>query len=278
MRILEHLDKDNLMLVNIIYHGPKKQTDYNDYLDIIYKDLKTGEKKLETIESPKIEIYFAKPEARNFDYNRTFIELENAEIHVCNYKDVPFYIAKQAGSEYVNYINNAIKTGNRSKIKNIHKYKYVFGSDYDIENWYKIQWFLNNHNDKEKPITKQFLDIEVDSIDIEGFPREGECPINAVTIVDEDSMTSFTFLLRNDKNPQIKEFEDTIDEFIQELHDAFDETYGYIDYRFYMYDDERDLIKDVFKLINTLKRDFILIWNMSRVDAPYSSDTIRKSL
>ena len=46
MRILEHLDKDNLMLVNIIYHNPKKQTDYIDYLDIIYKDLKTGEKKL----------------------------------------------------------------------------------------------------------------------------------------------------------------------------------------------------------------------------------------
>ena len=91
-------------------------------------------------------------------------------------------------------------------------------------------------------------------------------------------MTSFTFLLRNEKNPQIQEFEDTIDDFIQELHEAFDDTYGYIDYRFYMYDDERDLIKDVFKLINTLKRDFILIWNMSRVDAPYSSDTIRKSL
>ncbi|WP_216369620.1 hypothetical protein, partial [Brevibacillus sp. MCWH] len=127
-----------------------------------------------------------------------------------------------------------------------------------IENWYKIQWFLNNHNDKEKPLTKMFLDIEVDSIDIEGFPSYGDCPINAVTIVDEESMTSFTFLLRNEKNPQIKQFENNVDSVVQELNDMFEESYGKIEYRFYMYDDERDMLVDVFKLINTLKRDFLL--------------------
>lgn len=268
MKILDHLDSENIMLVNLIYHSPKKDYDYKDYLDIIYKDLRTGEKKLHTIEEPEIEIYFAKEEARDYDYNKSFIEFKDVEMHRCKYKDLPFYIAKVAGQEYVNYIKNAIQTNNSSKIKNIHKYKYVFGSDYDIENWYKIQWFLNNHNDKEKPLTKMFLDIEVDSIDIEGFPSDGDCPINAVTIVDEESMTSFTFLLRNERNTQIKQFENNVDEVVQEMNDMFEESYGKIEYRFYMYDDERDMLVDVFKLINTLKRDFLLVWNMS-FDIPY---------
>jgi len=268
VRILPHLDKENLMLVNTIYHRPNKGTGYKDFLDIIYKDLRTGEKHLETIESPEMEFYFAKENAINNKYNRTFIEIENAEMHKYTFRNLPYYIADQAGPNYVQFINKMKQSKNFRAISNIHKYKNVFGSDYDIDNWYRIQWFLHNHNDKEKPITKQYLDIEVDSIGIEGFPKDGECPINAVTIVDEEDMVSYTFLLRNPNNPQIQEFEDTIDEFIEELHEAFDETYGTLEYRFYMYDDEPDLIRDMFKLINTLKRDFIMIWNMA-FDIPY---------
>ncbi len=77
-------------------------------------------------------------------------------------------------------------------------------------------------------------------------------------------MSCHTFLLRNDKNPQISEFEENIDEFIEDLHELFDETYGRLDYRIYMYDEENEigLIRDLFKLINTLKRDFLMVWNM----------------
>jgi hypothetical protein len=275
MRLLEHLDKENIMLVNLIYHRGSRDTDYNDYMDIIYKDLRDGSKHLETIEKPEMEIYFAKEGMEETKYNRTFLELENTVMHTVPFKDIPFYIARQAGDNYQQYVQDAIKSRNRDKIRNIHKYKNVFGSDYDIENWYKIQWFLHNHNDKDKPITKQYLDIEVDTIDIDGFPKDGECPINAVTIVDEEDMVSYTFLLRNDKNPLIAEFEKEIEEFIETLHEAFDETYGELEYKFYMYDDERDLIKDTFKLIHTLKRDFLMIWNMG-FDIPYTIARIKE--
>ena len=264
MKFLPHRNKENTMLLDVIHHKESKDTDWNDYLDIVYKDLDTGEKFVETIESPTMEIYFVKPEFQNFDYNKSFMELDQCDMHTAKYKDIPFYIAKQGGPELQAYIKKCMETGNRSMIKNMHKYKYVFGSDYDIENWVRIQWLLHNHNDRPKPVTKQYADIEVDTIDIEGFPREGECPINAVTIVDEEDMMSFTFLLRNPNNPQIEEFEKTVDEFVDELHEAFDETYGTLDYRIYMYDDECELIKDMFKLINTMKRDFIMIWNMGR--------------
>lgn len=269
MKILPELNSNNIMLVNFIYHYGRKENSYNDYLDIVYKDLKTGEKHVETIENPEMEIYFAKEEVRDYDYNKSFMPLEDCVMHTCKYKDIPFYIAKQAGDEYVKYLMNAIHSGNRYAMKNIHKYKYVFGSDYEIENWYRIQWLLNNDNDKEKPITKQYLDIEVDTIDIPGFPRDGECPINIITIVDETTKSVYSFILRNDKNPLIKEFENQIDSIVDEMHESFDDVYGELKYLIYMYDDERNLIIDAFKLINTIKPDFTLIWNGFGFDIPY---------
>lgn len=262
MKFLPHRKKENTMLLNVIHHRETKMTDYKDYLDIIYKDLDTGEKFVDTIECPKMEIYFAKEEYRNYDHNQSFFELDHCDMHTVEYKSIPFHIAKQMGPEAQAYIKQCMDTKNRGLIKNMHKQPFVFGSDYDIENWYRIQWLIHNHNDREKPITKAYGDIEVDSIDVPGFPRNGECPINAVTIVDETDMMCHTFLLRNPNNPQIEEFEENIDEFIQDLHDAFDETYGVLQYRIYMYDDELKMIRDVFKLVNTLKRDFLLFWNM----------------
>lgn len=257
------INKDDIMLINIIYHNGKKDNNYCDSLDVIYKDLNTGEKYLHTIEEPKMEIFFTKEEFRDYEYNKSFLELSKTEMHTCKYKDLPFYIAKVAGPSYQNYIKRKIQEKDRQALRNIHKYVNVFGSDYDIENWYRIQWFLNYNNERPKPVTKTFLDIEVNTSKIGGFPRNGECPIDAVTLIDKETKSSFTFLLEMDDNPQIQEFKETVDDFIQDLHDTFDDTYGEYNFNIFMYKDERDLLIQLFKLINTLKRDFLLIWNIA---------------
>ena len=276
MKYLPHRRPENTMLIDVHYHRPSRETDWKDSLDIIYKDTDTQEKFIETIKCPEVEIYFTKEEFQNYNFNKSFLPLEEAEVHTVPYKDLEFYIAKQAGPEYLSHIKGLAKT-NRGAMKNIHKYRNVFGSDYDIENMVRIQWLLHNDSDTPKPITKQYLDIEVDSIDIAGFPKPGEVPINACTIIDQNTMQSFTFLLRNVKNPLIQEFEDNISEFIEELHEDFDETYGKLKYNFYMYDEDKeiDLIIDMFKLINTLKADFLLIWNAG-FDIPYIIQRIRE--
>ena len=43
------INKDNIMLLDILYHPPKKENDRVDALDIIYKDINTGVKHLKTI-------------------------------------------------------------------------------------------------------------------------------------------------------------------------------------------------------------------------------------
>ena len=268
MNFLGKIKSNNIMFLETIYHYPNKERKYKDSLDIIYKDLTTGEKHILTIDEPEMEIYFTKEEFKNFQHNKSFSPLNETECHRAKYKDLPFYIAKQAGEEYLTYIKQKIETRNRYAINNLHKYRYVFGSDYNIENWYRIQWLLNYHNDKPKPITKTYLDIEVDSIEVVGFPKDGECPINAITLIDETTNTCFTFLLENKNNPQIEEFKKDIDNFIEELHNTFDESYGKLNYNIYMYEDESELLIDTFKLINTLKRDFLMIWNIG-FDVPY---------
>ena len=172
------------------------------------------------------------------------------------------------------YVKWCRETGNYYSMNKLHHTPCVLGSDFPYENQFRIEWLLHYaQKDLDMTITKQYLDIEVDSIEVRGMPEEGNCPINAITIVDQEMMTSFTFLLRNDKNPQIAEFEANINSFIAECHNAFDASYGKLDYKIFMFDDELELIRQTFRLINTLKRDFLLIWNLS-FDIPYIIDRL----
>ena len=271
------IDTDDIILINIIYHKPRKSTEWIDYLDVIYKEISTGERRCLVIKEPEMEIYIVDEQYRDYTYNKDFIELEKCFIKRVKCKNLEMEIAKEAGDNYVRMIKECRQTRNTAAIKNVHKWRYVFGSDIDPETYFRIQYALEyESDDKPKHVTKQYADIEVDGIDIVGFPRDGSCPINAITLVDQESMQCFTFLLRNDKNPQIEEFEKNIDSFVKSLHDDFDESYGEFSYNIYMYDEsnEMDLITDFFKLVNTLKRDFLMFWNQS-FDIKYFLDRIQ---
>lgn len=274
MKYLGELNPDKHMLLNIIYNR-KSKNDSDDYLYIIYKNRENGEKFLKTIKDPEMDYYLVKEECRDFDYHKDFMPLDKVEKKTCKARNIVYDVANEAGGQYKQYLDHCNSTGQwRNKHKLHGMYPYAFGSDIPIETWYKIQYQLEYPSENIiYPLTKQFLDIEVDGIDVEGFPTPDVCPINAVTIIDVDSMTSYTFILRNAKNPLIEEFEQDIEAFKEDLHESFDDSYGVFDYKFLMYDKEIDLIKDMFKLINTLKRDFLMIWNMD-FDLPYIIERI----
>ena len=264
-----HLENpDSLMLIDVIYHRASASTDWTDCLDIVYKDLTTNEKKLKTIVNPTVDIYYCKDEYRDYKYNKRFMELDKVRKVTVPYKDVTKCIAEEAGGDYKDYYYQCRQNRQFAKTGNLHKWRYVFGSDLDIEQWYRVQWVLNYTNELKKPISRGFMDIEVDIIDVKGFPESGECPVNAVTLVDADGMTCYTLLYDDGKNPQIDDFRNNIESFKEELHEAFDETYGVLDYKIFMYEDEKQFIEQLFALIHFLKLDFIMIWNM-RFDIPF---------
>lgn len=264
-----NIDKDNVMLVDMLYHRPRKETNKKDALDIVYKDLTNGEKHILTIENPEINIYFVREEYRNYTHNKAFMEIDKCDEHRVQYKNIIWYIANQAGPEYAGELKRMLEMRDMKSLQLMHTYPYVFGSDIPIDTFYRANWLLEYDNEAQKPLTKLFFDIEVDTINIVGFPKNGECPINAITVVDDIENSVYTFLLNEPSNPQIAEFTGNIDSIIEELHDDFDESYGVLDYKVFMYDDEKDLIRDTFILINTLKRDVALAWNGMGFDIPY---------
>lgn len=263
---LRKLHGRKLMLINMIYQPPLATTDWHDSLSIVYRDLVTDETELLVLNDPEYTIYSVKPEYRTFRKPRHMMPMEQLDPHTIKYKDRFKEIAKIAGPEYVAYLKDRSNDKRR-----LMKYPYVLGADVDIETFYRVKWKNELDNDEAKPISVVYLDIEVDSIDIEGFPKSGECPVNAVTVIDSNDKRSYTFLLDNGKNEQIKTFIDNQKAFQEKLHNTFDNAYGYIDYNIYMFTDEIKLLQSLLTLIHSIKPMFDDIWNMS-FDIPYLLD------
>lgn len=296
------IPKDHATLIDVQYVKANRQKELPDYLYIIWKDQVTGEKYLEKIPEPGMNIYFEKPEFRNHNHNKTWERLEHLDKKVVKYSRIIPEIAKEMGQPGMDYLNKIYSTGDYGKLKDFQFYPYVFGSDIDIRAFYRTQWLRNFNNDNPKMLTKGFLDIEADSLSIPGFadPQQN-CPVDLVTLIDSSTKTSYTFALVNQpyvekdlsvlnakqkkkemerkhliksRHQQERALMDDIDGLKEELNDRFSEHYGHIDYNFYFYDDERKMLVHLFQLVNKLKLDFILIWNIS-FDMPYMIDRMK---
>lgn len=275
--VVSESDKKCLQLHNVIYHRGKKETEWKDAIDIIYTNLRTGEKKLHTIVEPEIDIYFVKEEFRNYRHNKAYMEIDKCECKRVKYRHLIYEIAKEGGPELQNVLNECKASGNYQAMNNILKYRYVFGVDIKPEALYRIYWKYFYDNSLPKKVTKTFADIEVNIKEIGGvFPKNGNASICMNSLYDEETKTMFTFCLRMKDNPSQVEFEKNIDKAIANLHEMFDESYDKdIQYKVFMYDDERKLIADIFNLTNTLKRDYLEFWNGHGFDIPYIIDRMK---
>ena len=270
--LLGKINTKDLLLLNVLYYRGSKE-DKIDKLLVVLKNVKTNEKRVIEIQEPTCFMYVVKEEYRDYSYVPAFRPLEQCNQIRVKYKNLVDAIAEVAGEAGLRFVESC-KNNNYKALKNIHKYPYVLGTDYNMESLFRIEWMLHYHDkDVKNTITKSFLDIEVDTIDIVGFPRNGECPINAVSFVDGEEKVVYEFLLRNDKNPQIEKLDINLEKFIQRCHDTFDEEFPGFEYRVIFFDTEILLIQQLFALIKKLKRDFCGIWNMP-FDIPYIIDRI----
>lgn len=294
---------DRSMLVDIQYVRENRKDKIPDTLYIVWKDLDTLEKHITTIDNPKVNIYFEKPDQRNHTLPRTYQYLSNLLKREVKFTDIIQEIVADGGDNAKAHLNEIYRSGQFSRMKEMYLYPYAYGTDYSIEPLYRYYWSQEKDNNLEKPITKGFADIEVDFIHSTGFPNPANCPIDLVTLVDDSTKTCYTFSLvfqqyngvdlekikgdvseakyqqlkeRNDyyeklyadKHRQQKEFMDDINGVKKELHDLFDDKYGELDYKFYFYEDERKMLIYLFQLINTLKLDFVEFWNFT-FDIPF---------
>lgn len=266
--------KDHLLL-NVFYHRPDWESPgKHDYASIVFKDVNTGRKWIQTIEDPQYMMYIVKPQYRDYTHYPSYMPLDRCDQKIVKFKNIINEIVKVGGKKLADYKEWCNKN-NKSAKKNLHHYPYILATDYPYTNYFRCEWMLHYHDyDMQYSLSKVFADIEVDGIDAPGFPTADICPINAVAVVDAETKTVHSFLLRNPENPLIEQFENNLPNFIDKCHTTFDESYGELNYEIHMYDTEIDMITEVFRLFNTLARDFILFWNMA-FDIPYFIDRIK---
>lgn len=302
---MKEIDKENSMLLDVQYVRANRKEGKPDCLYTIYKDLKTGKKHVITIESPKMPIYFEKEECINHKYPVDYRELADCTEHVCKYSEIPFEIAKHMGKPGEDYLRNIFETKNYRDIRMLNTYPYVFGHDYDIRTFYRFSWKNSVSKNIVPQFKKGFLDIEVDSFDVPGFPTVDKNPIDLVTVIDGKEKQVYTFALVNrpytpcndgrkymadisdklkekydkeeierkaayeERHRQEKALMDDVEGLKKELHDLFDASYPGFEYNFYFYNnDEAKMLVHLFQLIHMISPDFLMIWNIS-FDIPY---------
>lgn len=278
--IKNYPEGSDITLFNTMYHYPKKQENGKwdkGSIDLIYRDNITGQKHVQSITNPDYEFYIAKNNVQ-VDHNMLFIEEDKVDKIITPYVDLEKTIAELTGNTEFYYEN--IRTGQRAQNKKLHTHPRIFNSDNNIEEHYRFR-FNNLYTNEPFNITKTFFDIEADTINMKGdFPEPGECPINAVSVINESNNTVYVLILRNPENPLIEEFEKSIGpELFEELKHFIRVQVGgwkneirfgldVLNYEFLFYDEEIELIYDLFNIFNTFKPDFILAWNMG-FDIPY---------
>lgn len=271
--------QSDITLINTIYIRPQKDPETgkygSDYLYLIYRDNVTKEKKFQLIENPYY-TYFKVNDNIPANYNKLYIERDKVHPIKCKYTDLKRSIAENTNN--LDWFYDNLKTGNYRENDKLFSIPSIFLADVNIEDYYRFIFSLQYKNTTFNP-SKLYFDIETDIINMRGdFPEPGECPVNACTIVDDFNHRIYVLLLENYNNPLIEDFKN-INEVTAELKEFVksrvggwknEKRFGLDDfqYKIAFFDEEKDLLKTIFDLINYIKPDFALAWNIA-FDLPY---------
>ena len=289
------IPKDRAMLLDVQYVKENYKEGIPDVLYLVWKDLDTLEKYVTIIPNPPVDIYFEKPEYRNthlddcgVPYNLNYQYLDRVFKVQTPYKDIIKTIINDGGDGLKAQYADMCKTRRFREMSEFLKYPFVYGADLDVKALYRYKWIKNYDNNLSKPISKAFMDIETDFLDVEGVADPNTCPIDLVTLVDNDNDKCYTFALvgreyeprdtsrmsqsERDKELYRRELHasrlgqeieliENQDKMKQELHEMFDDVYGVLDYKFFFYKDEKKMLIHIFELINKRKFDFVTFWN-----------------
>ena len=75
MKFLGDIDTNTTILIDAKYNKVKTENGMEDFMTLVTKNVITNEKFINVIKEPKMDIYFTKPEFRNYDYYPSFMEI-----------------------------------------------------------------------------------------------------------------------------------------------------------------------------------------------------------
>ena len=249
------------------YKGQRVSENGNKYdtLLMFYRD-ENGEKKTIFYDRPEMDYYIIKDKnAPEASHPPLYISLDKVD-HFTTYSDNLFRdIAVNTGALSF-YDKVKFQYGiNSYNMKNLFKSPLIYGADVDLQDQYIAKFYREFEPSKSYKLHKCYFDIENDIYNFTGFPdpKEAPCPICLITLIDEKTMISYTYILRNKNNPGLIEFEQDVEEFKVYMHDKIVEVDNLdMSFEFLFYDDEIVLIQDFFKKVHELDPDFCGGWNI----------------
>lgn len=248
------------------YHRPKFEDNFSGAIDIVFKEVRTGKKYVETIDDPLYEVYIVKDEYKDkYTFMHDYIPKSHTYPLRVHYSKRNYEIAKELGI----------------KKEDVKFSPHVYGYDIPLDVFYNTQFLLEYPYDGVKILSMGFLDIESDIIKILGkFPMIGEPPTTVVTYIDGFRKESYTVINKTTaiteedmaRDPKLKElqegyleqskyFQDHLDEFVAECHERFDEEFPDMEYHIIICDTEMEMETTLFKIMHACDNDFIFIWN-----------------
>lgn len=269
----------NITIMNAYYERPKKREDGKrdtDHVTIVFKDNETGKKHFHVITTPKFRYYLKKPEfSVGLDYNAEWADIKEVDPVVCNYNSLALDVATRLGFKDQYFAN--IRAG-EYRLNDVYlSHPRVFSVDMNILNFVRSE-FAVAYKNPVCPIDVAYYDIENDIRDcVSGKNLIGECPINMISIMYDKTHTVYSFVLRDKRNPQIQELEDSIKAnfkasekeaigFLAKVHgEEKAKKYHLKDLKLSVgfFDDELSLIVTFFNVMKELSPDFAIAFNAS---------------
>jgi len=249
------------------YKGSRKSVngDKYDTVTIFYRD-ENGEKKTLFYDRPESTYYIIKD--KNSDeaaHPPLYIDINKVEKFTTYSDNLYRDIAVNTGALQF-YDRVKFSTGpNSYNMRNLFKSPLLYGADIDIQDQYIAKFYREYEPDSNYKLHKCYFDIEADIYNFHGFPEptEAPCPVCLITLIDDKSTTSHTFVLRNSENRQLIQFEVEVEEFktymknVVKTNDNLD-----MSFEFYFYDDEIEMIKSFFAKVHEIDPDYCGGWNI----------------
>lgn len=111
-----------------------------------------------------------------------------------------------------------------------------------------------------------YTTIEFDCLGLDQFAKPGDAPINIFSILDPNTKLCTVCILRNNNNPLIQKFEESI----KQVKDTLSKLKYFKDFAYLIYfvDTEEELIRKYWLLHRTISADVCLSWGGLDVEYP----------
>ncbi|MGL6099375.1 MAG: 3'-5' exonuclease [Fusobacteriaceae bacterium] len=264
-----------IAIINSIYHRKKWQKsedpeeDLNDYLEVVYKNMDTGHKFVESYCEPEMRFFTSKS---SNTFPKEYIGVNEADEHICKFTEREVSIAKTLGESYVKAVFDAYKTRNAQYAMQVHQHNDIFASDMSMDEFIRIE--QGTHIDIDQldysKLSKAYFDIEIDLInpnhrlDVKDIINNPLGPVNMITTIFEKEGKCITQILDTGDNDSFNYFmENQFEEFKEEMMSGHLAEFGITDFIVRPYTNEVDMISQFFNIVNHFKPDIMAAWNIS---------------